>query len=197
MITSNLNFQAKHLFNILYFPFSRLSESFFRSTAWPSEQHVAPLLPPESGTPGAHKLFLVLYKELYYRHVYAKLQVQPVQRLESYLNYCTLFSYVLSADSASGGERVDLELPEQWLWDMLDEFLYQFQSFCHYRCKNLAKKPADELELLIANPKVWNVHSVLNILHSLLERGRTLERLASGILSNLFVGHCASLCLIV
>ena len=30
---------------------------------------------------------------------------------------------------------VELQLPEQWLWDIIDEFIYQFQSFCLWRLK--------------------------------------------------------------
>lgn len=29
-------------------------------------------------------------------------------------------------------------LPNLWLWDMVDEFVYQFQSFSQYRCAGWA-----------------------------------------------------------
>jgi translation initiation factor 3 subunit L len=45
------------------------------------------------------------------------------QRFESYYNYCQIFNYILSADTP-----VDLELPNQWLWEIIDEFIYQFQA---------------------------------------------------------------------
>ena len=84
--------------------------------------------------------------------------------------------------------------------------LSQFQSFSQYRSK-LAKKPEDEIRMLKASPKVftstisweysevqlrccccsflqiWNVHSVLNVLHSLVEKSninRQLEVYTSG-----------------
>ena len=34
---------------------------------------------------------------------------------------------------------VALELPNQWLWNIIDEFIYQFQSFSQFRSK-LSKK---------------------------------------------------------
>lgn len=40
-----------------------------------------------------------------------------------------------------------LELPEQWLWDIIDEFIYQFQSFCVWRSK-VKTKTEEELVLL-------------------------------------------------
>ena len=85
------------------------------------------------------------------------------QRFESYYNYCKLFNYILSADTP-----VNLELPNQWLWEIIDEFIYQFQvnricdsqdvnilcqAFSQFRSK-LAKKTEDEIETLKRNPKV-------------------------------------------
>ena len=40
-----------------------------------------------------------------------------------------------------------MQLPNQWLWDMVDEFVYQFQSFCQYRAK-MKNKTEQEIDLL-------------------------------------------------
>lgn len=148
--------------------FNKLTDRFFKNTPWPESDIVAGVIHKEHSN-----LFLILYKELYYRHVYARVQGGPTleQRFESYYNYCNLFNYILSA-----GTPVLLELPNQWLWDIIDEFIYQFQSYSHYRCK-VAKKKDDELELLRQNPKVWNVHSVLNVLHSFVEKSNIDQQL--------------------
>jgi translation initiation factor 3 subunit L len=74
-----------------------------------------------------------------------------------------------------GGE-CEFELPNQWLWDIIDEFVYQFQSFAQYR-NNLKNKTDAELELLKKNPDVWNVQHVLEILYSLLEKANIEEQL--------------------
>ena len=124
-------------------------------------------------------------RELYFRHIYARVQVSSLhlivgfvssefkyasqggptieQRFESYYNYCKLFNYILSAEAP-----VNLELPNQWLWEIIDEFIYQFQvnricdsqymnilcqAFSQFRSK-LAKKTEDEIETLKRNPKV-------------------------------------------
>jgi len=42
---------------------------------------------------------------------------------------------------------VKLELPEQWLWDIIDEFIYQYQVFCSWRSK-VKNKTEDELVML-------------------------------------------------
>ena len=79
----------------------------------------------------------MLYKELYYRHIYASVQGGPSlgQRFESYYNYCALFNYILSPPGGQD-EPVTLELPNLWLWDIIDEFIYQFQQFAQYRQVN-------------------------------------------------------------
>ena len=71
-----------------------------------------------------------------------------LHRFESYYNYCKLFNYILSAE-----QPVNLELPNQWLWEIIDEFIYQFQAFSQFRSK-LGKKTDEEIEILKSNPKV-------------------------------------------
>jgi translation initiation factor 3 subunit L len=155
--------------NVYELSFNKLSERFYKNAPWPEVEHIEQIVEHDGE-------FIILYKELYFRHIYAKqqhLSGMPTleQRFESYYNYCDLFNYILSAE-----EPVELELPNQWLWDIIDEFIYQFQSFCQYRCK-LKNKSEDEIQVLRSNPMVWNVHSVLNVLHSLVEKSRINEQL--------------------
>jgi translation initiation factor 3 subunit L len=54
--------------------------------------------PPLIGDPcDVDQLFLILYRELYYRHVYSRLQPDIDDRFHSYENSCELFNYLLSA----------------------------------------------------------------------------------------------------
>lgn len=39
-----------------------------------------------------------------------------------------------------------IQLPYEWLWDMVDEFVNQFQSFCEYRA--LQPKSQEDINLL-------------------------------------------------
>lgn len=158
------------------FGWNMLSEQYFKSTTWPDVESIESMLPNDS----MKSIFLILYKEMYYRHIYASIQGGPSleQRFESYRNYVKLFNAILSAE-----RPLDLELPIQWLYDIIDEFIYQFQSFCQYRAK-LVKKgqnaPAnviDEIQLLKQNHDVWNVHSVLNVLHALVSKSNINKQL--------------------
>ena len=49
---------------------------------------------------------------------------------------------ILSAEAP-----INLELPNQWLWEIIDEFIYQFQAYSQFRCK-LQKKTEEEIEIL-------------------------------------------------
>jgi hypothetical protein len=42
------------------------------------------------------QVFLILYRELYYRHVYSRLQPNIDDRFHSYENSCELFNHLLS-----------------------------------------------------------------------------------------------------
>uniref|UniRef100_A0A8C2A4E8 Eukaryotic translation initiation factor 3 subunit L n=1 Tax=Cyprinus carpio TaxID=7962 RepID=A0A8C2A4E8_CYPCA len=127
---------------------NKLTERFFKTSPWPEAEAISSLV-------GNDAVFLILYKELYYRHIYAKVSGGPTldQRFESYYNYCNLFNYILS--EMTGAE--------------FSFSVLQFQSFSQYRCKT-AKKSEEEIEFLRSNPKIWNVHSVLNVLHSLVDK---------------------------
>lgn len=150
--------------------FAQLTDAYFKESNWPDENEVAPLF----GDRPQSKEFMVLYKELYYRHVYAKNVPNIEQRFESYYNYCSLFNILVSAK-----EPVNLELPNQWLWDIIDEFIYQFQSYSLFRMRAAVSGKNTEQTILKLrdNPKIWNVHSVLNVLHSLVEKSQINEQL--------------------
>lgn len=155
--------------------FPQMTEQYFSKTLWPEEADVAEIIRGHD----KDNIFLILYKELYYRHIYARIPQGPTiqQRLDSFMNYCNLLNIILSR-----AKPIPLELPDQWLWELVDEFVYQFQSFSQYRAR-LNKKTEEELKILNAHASVWNVLCVLNVLHSLVDKSnikRQLEVQASG-----------------
>jgi len=153
--------------------FPKLTERFFKNDPWPDTEVITKVV-------GQHDpFFLILYKELYFRHIYARVAHAPTfeHRYESYYNYCNLFNFILNNDGP-----INRELPNQWLWDIIDEFIYQFQSFSLFR-SNLTKLEAGDISHIRSHPTIWNVHSVLNVLHSLVEKSHInsqLEVFAAG-----------------
>ncbi|KAL4080076.1 RNA polymerase I-associated factor PAF67-domain-containing protein [Scleroderma yunnanense] len=144
---------------------NRLTEKFYARTEWPEAEIIAPLVNDD-------QIFLILYRELYYRHVYSRLQPDIDDRFHSYENSCELFNYLLNSD----GGPVTLSLPAQWLWDIIDEFIYQFQSFALFRSRP-ASKTDDELAMLGSEggAQAWSSYSVLNVLYSLIQKSRVNE----------------------
>ncbi|KAH8103323.1 eukaryotic translation initiation factor 3 subunit 6 [Cristinia sonorae] len=145
---------------------NKLTEKYYQKTEWPEAEVIAPLVNDD-------QIFLILYRELYYRHVYSRLQPDIDDRFHSYENSCELFNYLLNSDGP-----VALQLPEQWLWDIIDEFIYQFQSFCVWRTK-VKSKTAEELQLLADAGQVWSSYSVLNVLYSLIQKSKIHENIAA------------------
>ncbi|KAI0127700.1 RNA polymerase I-associated factor PAF67 [Xylariales sp. AK1849] len=98
-------------------------------------------------------------------------------KFQSYDSYCNLFHFILNSDGP-----VDLEPPSYyWAWDVIDEFIYQFNSFSSYRMR-LARQPRDNEEdrlMLKENPNTWGCYSVLNVLYSLIQRSQITEQLAA------------------
>lgn len=117
------------------------------------------------------QLFIIIYKELYYRQIYATGHPTLDDRFESFLNYVAFFNYILSSNGP-----VDLELPNQWLWEIMDDFVYQFQSFCMFTSK-IEKMTPEEVNRCSTNVQMWNVHSVLNVLHSLVDKSNINQQL--------------------
>lgn len=144
---------------------NRLTEKFYSKTEWPEAEVIAPLVNDD-------QLFLILYRELYYRHVYSRLQPDIDDRFHSYENSCELFNYLLNSEDGP----VPLQLPEQWLWDIVDEFIYQFQSFYVWRSR-VKTKTEEELVMLAdgSQAQVWSAYSVLNVLYSLIQKSKINE----------------------
>lgn len=147
--------------------FYKISEFYYKDRPWPSPEEVQSIVEEKD----AGSIFMILYRELYYRHIYAKLKPTLNHRFESFSNYCELFSYLLGAD-----EPVQIELPNKWLWDIIDEFVYQFQSFQQFRSKG-TKMSEEEKGMLQDEENSWKVTAVLNILMQLTEKSNINDQL--------------------
>lgn len=168
-INDGLIFEIQNLYENT---FPKISEQLFDKQSWPEEADIAHIVDDDP-------VFLILYKELYFRHIYAKAQGPTLeQRFRSFFNYCDLFNYILKPD-----KPVQLELPDQWLWELIDEFVYQFQSFSQYRA-NLTNKTPEEIENLNTHHKIWDVICLLNVFHYLVEKSKIKSQLE--VCTNLF-----------
>ncbi|KAK4458052.1 translation initiation factor 3 complex subunit L [Cladorrhinum samala] len=97
-------------------------------------------------------------------------------KFQSYDNYCSLFHYILNSEGP-----VELEPPSYyWAWDVIDEFIYQFNTFSTYRAR-IARQGnnEEEAQILREAPNTWGCYSVLNVLYSLIQKSQITEQLAA------------------
>ena len=142
---------------------NKLSDRYFKTSPWPRAESVMHLAEDDH-------IFVLLYKEMWFRHLYAKGRPTLAQRAESWQNYCNVFDIVINSD-------LNILLPNAWLWDMIDEFVYQFQSFCQYRAKLKNQKP-EEIETIKGNTGVWSTVKVLEYLQKMVDKSGIKEKLA-------------------
>jgi translation initiation factor 3 subunit L len=136
-----------------------------KQVEWPSVETVATIV--------SDKAFNLLYKEMFYRHVMANPKAHQMitleQRQSAFQTYIELFDYLLNRSDSP-----NLELPPGWVWDMVDEFIYQFQEFHTYRGNRLRSgKGGDEVALKNSGA-VWNIHTVLKYLHAFCDKSEVL-----------------------
>ncbi|RYG68771.1 hypothetical protein EON64_04400 [archaeon] len=67
--------------------------------------------------------------------------------------------------------RDDYLLTTQWIYDITQEFAYQFQGFCQFRSQHSSQNP-DTLRLLQANKEAWTLPAAVDMLAKLVRGGR-------------------------
>lgn len=150
---------------------------FFEKSAWPSPSSV-------SSECENDELFLALYKELITRHLHSISRPTTRDRVGGWYVYKQLFDLILEEAEQSDSF---LLIPE-WTFDILHEFLYQFQGFCQLRAGTFAnaakyapggvaegKAPSHHLvetmDILSKAKDAWAIESVMMYLHRLIHIG--------------------------
>mmetsp|Transcript_27837 Transcript_27837/g.83157 ORF Transcript_27837/g.83157 Transcript_27837/m.83157 type:complete len:517 (-) Transcript_27837:106-1656(-) len=148
--------------------FNKLTDKHYKTNRWP---HVDRVKDEVSSEP----LFLILYQELYYRHVFSRLAPTFDDRRRAWENYCKLLDLII--DDLDSGEDLTVALPPQWVWDLLDEFIYHYQTYCNFRNKAAKKQSEKEIQEIRENPEVFGTPKVLNYLHQLIKTSKIKQYL--------------------
>ncbi|KAL3904827.1 MAG: hypothetical protein SGILL_009917 [Bacillariaceae sp.] len=121
---SQLTEEQSRLYNVV---FRDLSSKYFANSAWPTPTAIAREC---NGDP----LFLAFYRELTHRHWHAVSRPSLRERMEGWDVYRELFDELLEgAEEDSSSSRPKLFILPEWTFDILHEFVYQFQGFCQFR----------------------------------------------------------------
>lgn len=156
----------REIYSMYSHTFPTLSDRFFKGGSWPRAEAIAHLVDNDH-------VYLALYKELYFRHVHANGSPTLDQRRESFMNYTELFTIILTSN-------LNMQLPNGWLFDMIDEYIYQWQSYLQYRGKLLGKTLEEIQALKLADQSgMWNSANVVQMLDQLVARSGIREELAS------------------
>jgi len=145
--------------------FNKLTENYYRQAPWPSAEAIKNLVEDDP-------TFMCLYKELTFRHLFEKLQPPLLSwYIESWENYMTLFNGIIDENDP----LIFLtDLPNQWVFDLVHEFVYQFQSFCQFRNK-VSTKTEEELTLLRSKSDLWSVSEVMGVLQKFITTSKITE----------------------
>jgi translation initiation factor 3 subunit L len=155
----------REIYSMYSVTFPTLSDRFFKGGSWPRAEAIAHLVDNDH-------VYLALYKELYFRHVHANGTPTLEQRKESWMNYTELFTIILTSN-------LNMQLPNGWLFDMIDEYLYQWQHYLQYRGKLLGKTMEEIQALKNADQSgMWDSAAVTQMLEQLVARSSIREELA-------------------
>jgi len=98
-------------------------------------------------------------------------------RKGSWENYCKLLDLIIS--DLQDGDNLTVGLPPQWIWDILDEFIYHYQTYCMYRSKAVKTQRDKEIQEIKDNPEVFHTTRVLMYLETLVKCSKIEAYLAS------------------
>jgi len=156
--------QIKGLDELYTKDWQKHSDKQYKTARWPDYEMAKDFLGEDPRTE-------LVYKELFYRHLFGKnLTLQPKDRLDAWENYINLFRKLeddLKAEVQTGtAPEKKLALPLSYLWDIVDEFVFQYQRFELFKKHAFQKDVKADKDLCTENPTMWEasaVHHHLNV----------------------------------
>lgn len=148
--------------------FNQLTETYYANTRWPSDFVVEAFYTERDM---CHPVLTALYRELYYRHLLARCSADVAwpDRYLSSCNYRKLLEYFITEECRSDNVS-SLTVPHQWLWDMLDEFVYQFQETQRWKAQDAKEIAGCETAMTAMHDgaAAWRASDVLHLLSGLI-----------------------------
>jgi translation initiation factor 3 subunit L len=164
---------------------SHFSPQYFATSPWPSPKSIA-------GECNGDPLVLALYREVTHRHWHSVTRPTVGARIEGWSVYRELFDEILlEAEEKSKESRAAFFISPQWSFDILHEFVYQFQGYCQFKSavqasavkhgiapggeptKSAPHHLIENMTILSQNSDAWSVETVFFYLHRLVSIGKT------------------------
>jgi translation initiation factor 3 subunit L len=147
------------------FVFHRISDEIYKDKPWPRAETL-------EESRDASETVLTLYRELYNRHIFSKVPAlaNDVQfRIDAFNNYQELFQRMIT----DKGALEKCELPCKWIWEIVDEAIYQFHNFSVYISK--LKKTDSGYEELIQRRDIPTLTRLEKMLNDLVSRSEIIN----------------------
>ena len=158
---------AKELYDS-YVQFQRITDKTYQVSTWPIADDVMRTL-QLSSRDESNKIFLYLYRELYFRHAFNRCDISFNYMHDSFQNYINLFNTLLDCYD---NDKKFPQVPNVWLWECIQSFVSQFQYYHHWKCD--PNNDYENLNLLLeykgtnkqqSIQEKWSVNVVLRYLH--------------------------------
>lgn len=156
-ITDRSAYEIADLYTVQY---SKTTERFFKASPWPTADLIADIVSNDAD-------FLVVYREMFYRHVHNNRDCFPTvqDRVAAFKNYIELFNIFLKQSES----EPKLDLPQPWLWDIVNDFVLQKFAFDEW----VATADQEDLAQIAGErDPIWSMPIVLQYLHALVNKGR-------------------------
>eukprot|EP01035_Chromulina_nebulosa_P021709 gene21709-28093_t len=150
--------------------FKEITDKYFSSSPWPDVKSIAVECDND-------EFFLYFYREMALRHLFLRLKPQLKDYFEAWNNYIKIFEFLLATPNP------EIALNTQWIYDLMVEFVYEFQGFCQYRSQ-LHQRTPDDIRLLSANVDAWTYPAVSKILNGLIKDSGNNTKKFTNITSN-------------
>jgi len=145
--------------------FKELSDKYFSQSPWPAPEAISKECNDDD-------VFLLFYQEMSLRHRFSKMKQIPISLyLEAWENYNRLFNILLSS------KENFIMISTQWAYDIMQEFVYTFQSYCQYRLQH--NRTEEELHTMEANKDAWSLPVVSIILNNVIRMSQELSAATS------------------
>ena len=139
--------------------YREITQKYFAASEWPSCDVVKDECESD-------KLFLAFYEELIGRHKFGtpSLRITLKDKLNSWKVYTNLFELIFTSSN------IDMYILPEWIFEILHEYVYQFQGFSQYRTRE--KSRTEEEKDALTKPvgkEPWSVVDVMYTLHRLID----------------------------
>jgi translation initiation factor 3 subunit L len=157
----------------------------FNNDPWPKAEEVSALVQGD-------RVFLLLYTEMAFQAFFKNKNMKATMedRVGSWQNYSALFTALIQDEAgdamteAARAHGAEVMITGKWAFDIIYEFVYQFQEACQYRASALQSAINEsELQTVLEHKDVWTVDKVFNFLHQLVKVSKVREVLEVASLS--------------